>query len=69
MEGVKTKLEIPVEGILEIVGHCAKEDLIKLRESAEKLNQMDNTHTYIYSVVRNPRGKEYGYYLVREKVW
>lgn len=52
-------------GILEIIGYSAIEHLIKLRKKAKELNKEDSK--YIYSVIRNPRGKNYGYYLIREK--
>lgn len=58
-------MDTKIIGTLEIIGYCATEHLIKLREKAIELNKKDDE--YIYSVIRNPRGKGYGYYLIREK--
>jgi hypothetical protein len=56
--------EIRVISKLEVVGYCSSSYLITLRERADRLNQDDPK--YIYSVIRNPKGPKYGYYLIRE---
>ena len=62
---MKMNNDIVVIGTLEIIGYCNQENLIKARESVKRYNK--NSDKYIYAVIRNPKGKDYGYYLIREK--
>ena len=57
---------VSVIGLLEIVGYSTIDKLLWLRNSAEKYNKVSKD--YVYAVIRNPRGKKHGYYLIRESV-
>ena len=48
---------------IDIVGYSVIDHLLWLRQSAKNYNKQDPKH--IYSVIRNPLGKEHGYFLIR----
>lgn len=55
--------ELKVIDTIDIVGYSVIEHLIWLRASAKRYNKQDLKH--VYSVIRNPLGKERGYLLIR----
>lgn len=57
--------DVIVTGVLEIVGHTSRDHLSKAKESIKIYNL--HSDKYIYGIVKNPRGSDYGYYLIREK--
>lgn len=57
--------DVIVTGVLEIVGHTSHDHLSKSKEVIKLYNL--HSDNYIYGIVENPRGSNYGYYLIREK--
>jgi len=57
--------DVVVTGVLEIVGNTTRNHLSISKEVIKRYNL--HSEKYIYGIVKNPRGSDYGYYLIREK--